>query len=106
MIAYVFPSLAAAQAHLPPAVDAFMGYPRPGLDIGGGTHCPAAQSVTQTYFSPIQNPSTLQWAYVYDPNIPGIVGPNAIAWGLSAPVSLDATWFPSGITGATGATVG
>ena len=104
-MAYVLPTLAAATTSLQPAVDAAMGYPRAGLDIGGGIHVPAAQSVTQTYFSPIKHPTLSEWAYVYDSEVAGIVGPNAVGWGLPAPVTLDATWFPSGITGATGATV-
>ena len=105
MLAYLFATSAAVGQTLSPAVDAHMSYPLAGTDIGGGIHVPPAQSVTTTYFVPLQHPGGGSWAYISDANVTAAVGPNAIAWGLSAPVTLDATWFPSGITGATGATV-
>lgn len=48
---WVFPNaLGAIQAQQ--QVDAALGYPKPGQDVGGGIHAPPSQSVTTTYFAP------------------------------------------------------
>ena len=49
---YSFPTLPGAQA-CQQAVDAAVGYPRPGINVGGGIHAPPAQTTTTTYAAPI-----------------------------------------------------
>lgn len=92
--AYVFPSLATAQA-LAPVVDASVGLPAFGTDVGAGLHViPTAQ--TLTYAMPIKHPTLALWAYPADARINQAVLPNAVTLGIPAPTVLDASW-----TGAT-----
>lgn len=96
MNGYVYTTQAAAAA-LAPVVDASLGLPKAGVDVGGGIHVPLAQSVTTTYFKPIQNfANALQWAYVADGVVTPIVGPNAVPLNLPAPTTLLSTWWPTG----------
>lgn len=48
-----FPDLPSAQA-FQAQVDAALGYPRPGVDVGDGVHAPPSQSLTATYMVPVQ----------------------------------------------------
>jgi hypothetical protein len=94
--AYVFGALAAAQA-CAPVVDAQQGYPRPGVEVGGGAHVKDAGGgpfVTATYAVPIKHPTLAQWAYLADAISTPALTPQAVALSLPAPTSLDATWFP------------
>jgi len=91
---YVFPTQAGAAA-CASEVDSTVGYPKPGINVGGGTHVPPAQSVTQTYFVPIQNAANaLQWAYIADSVTMPIVAPNAVSLNLPAPTAIAVTWYP------------
>jgi hypothetical protein len=92
MDAYVFSSLAAAQA-CQTAVDAAQGFPRAGVNVGGGAHV-EPPFVTQTYQTVIQHPTQALWAYPSDTVTTPVlsVGPTAVT--LPAPTSLDATWTP------------
>jgi hypothetical protein len=92
--AYVFSTLAAAQA-CAAAVDAAMGYSRPGDNVGPGMHAPAADSVTSTYAAIHTHPTLPLWAYPVDPNTTGILGPLALSLGLPIPTVLDAGWTPA-----------
>lgn len=74
------------------AIDAKLGYPKPGVDIGGGIHVPPAQSVTVRYGLVQKHPTLAQWAY---PDDAAVIGA-AIALPVGATVQLlDATWTPA-----------
>jgi hypothetical protein len=49
---WVFPNALGAIA-AQQQVDASLGYPKPGVDVGGGRHVSPAQSATQTYAAPV-----------------------------------------------------
>jgi hypothetical protein len=100
MNVYAFPTQAAAQA-CQAAVDAHIGFPVAGHDVGPGAHAPAAQSRTTTYSVPFQNATTLQWGYLADATTTPILAPQAVALGLPAPVAVDATWYPPNTNTAT-----
>lgn len=79
------------------AIDTRLGYPKPGVDIGGGVHAPPAQTVTIRYGDVERHPTLALWRYPYDTPVQGEVGR-----GLAIPVTgavsaLDATWFPAGL---------
>ncbi len=74
------------------AIDAKLGYPKPGVDIGGGIHAPPAQSVTVRYGAVQKHPTLALWAYPDD----AAVVAAAIALPIGAVVQvLDATWIPA-----------
>lgn len=74
------------------AVDAKLGYPKPGVNIGGGIHVPPAQSVTTRYADVQKHPTLAQWSY---PDDAAVIGA-AIALPVGATVqALDATWAPA-----------
>lgn len=52
MNALIFPDLKSCAA-LQASVDASLGYPAPGKDIGRGRHTPPSQSVTVSYIAPV-----------------------------------------------------
>lgn len=96
MNGYVYSTKAACQA-VGAAVDTALGMPLAGVNVGGGIHAPAGQSVTTTYFAPIQNfANALQWAYIQDGTVTPIVAPNAVSLNLPAPTTLPASWWPTG----------
>ena len=93
---YVFTDQTKANA-LPPIVDARQGYPKAGVNVGGGIHV-TPTFVTQTYAQVLANPTTgTSWAYPADAVVVPVVGPSAITLGLPAPAALDATWTPSAV---------
>jgi hypothetical protein len=63
--AFVFPSQGAALA-VAAIVDAQQGYPKPGVDVGGGIHVPPAQSITTTYAVPTSPDGGATWSYPAD----------------------------------------
>jgi hypothetical protein len=74
-------------------VDAALGLPKPGTQIGGGIHASGVSTVT--YFAPVQNQQTAtNWGYLADAVTIPIVAPNAVSLGLPAPTPVDATWPP------------
>jgi len=78
------------------SVDVALGYPRDGVDVGGGIHCTPAQSRTYRHAQVIQHPTLLQWAYPVDAINSPVISPVVLATA----VVLDTTWFPaSPITG-------
>jgi hypothetical protein len=88
---YIFTSLASAQA-CQAAVDAALGYPRVGVNVGAGVHVPPF--TTQTYAAPVQNfADAAQWAYVADGITSPVLAPNAVTLGLPAPTAIAATWY-------------
>lgn len=65
MRAIVFATQAAALAGIA-SLDAVLGYPRDGVDIGGGVHAPAAASRTATWAIALPHPTDVtKWAVVY-----------------------------------------
>ena len=98
MVAYVFSSQAAAQA-CAAAVDAHLGFPKTGSDVGGGTHV-VPTFITQTYQTVIPHPTLSLWAYPADGNTNPVLMPNAVTLGLPASQTLDSTWTPASAMGA------
>lgn len=95
MSAIVFTQQSDADAYSA-AVDAKLGYPRPGVDMGGGLHAPPAQGATTRYGGVQKHPTLTLWAYPNDP----AVAAAAIALPVGATVQvLDATWTPAVQTG-------
>ena len=97
MNAYVFASLAGAQA-CAPVVDTNQGYPKAGTEVGGGLHAKdvgGGPFKTVTYWVPLQHPTLPQWAYLADSVTTPALTPQAIALGLPIAVTLDATWTPT-----------
>lgn len=90
---YVFTATVAA-FRVAAAVDEAGGYPKAGIDIGGGVHVPPDASVTTGYAAVLQHPSGTKWAYQADSVVVPIVGPNAIQYDLGVAAPLDATWYP------------
>lgn len=85
-------------------VDKSLGYPKPGIDIGGGAHVPPAQSITTTYETPIQHPVTLTlWAYPVDATVNAAATAPSLSTAEQSQLSttvasaapLDATWTPA-----------
>jgi len=93
MDAYVFASQAAAQA-CADAVDAQLGYPKAGTNVGSGVHV-APAFVTQTYQTVIAHPTLALWAYPSDAVNGPALAANAITLSLPTVQTLDATWTPS-----------
>lgn len=56
MKAIVFPDRASFDAYSA-KVDAALGYPKAGVDVGGGVHALPSQSVTQRWADPIEHPT-------------------------------------------------
>jgi hypothetical protein len=93
--AYIFSTQAGAQA-CQTAVDSALGYPKVGIEVGGGIHVKDPNTggpfVTQTYAQVLKHPTLPQYAYPADATSTGILSPNAVSLGLPAPTALDATW--------------
>lgn len=73
-------------------VDVAQGYPKDGVDIGGGVHASKAESRTYHQAIVMKHPTTSSWAYLDDTTIgdaKGVVKPPGSMMQV-----LDATWFP------------
>ncbi|NBW08766.1 MAG: hypothetical protein EBR82_12155 [Caulobacteraceae bacterium] len=90
MKAAVFSSLTSALAFAS-SVDAALGYPEPGTDIGGGQHADGAQAQSTAYSSVIIHPTKALWAYVAD----AVTLPIMDAATAATVVDLDSTWWPA-----------
>ena len=89
MMAASFATLKAAQAFAK-KVNAALGYPKIGVDIGDGEHAAADETATTDYASVLAHPSGTQWAYVADGNTTPLMDA-----ATSATVAeLDSSWFP------------
>jgi hypothetical protein len=91
-IAYVFPTLAAAQACIP-IVDASLGYPKAGVNVGGGIHV-SPLFVTLTYATVLAHPTLPEFAYPADAVSTPILVPKTAQLGLPATTQLDTSWIP------------
>jgi hypothetical protein len=89
MMAASFATLAAAM-RFATQVNAALGYPRRGTDIGDGEHADAIASETTDYASVLAHPSGSQWAYVADDNTTPLMTTATAA----TVAELDASWFP------------
>jgi hypothetical protein len=70
-------------------VDTAQGYPKAGVNIGGGQHCSVAEGTTKHYGPSLQHPTLQLWAYISDSTtVPLLVGATA----LPVPAALDSTW--------------
>lgn len=72
-------------------IDTRLGYPKFGVDIGGGIHLPRNASRTLRHAGVFKHPTLSLWAYTDDE-----VGPREsipLPPGASAQL-LDSTWFP------------
>lgn len=85
------------------AVDAKLGYPRAGVNVGGGIHGPSV--TTQRHSDVLQHPTLPQWAFLaYDATAQGVV--NASVNPVPVPAtgtivaSLDASWVGATVLGA------
>lgn len=47
-------------------LDRVLGYPKPGKDVGGGSHAPGEQSTTVRHADILQDATTRQWGYPVD----------------------------------------
>ena len=88
----VFPSasLAAATA-LRAAYDAAFGYPKAGVDVGGGRHALSTDSVTVTCAAILMHPTLPQVAIQESAEMIG--KRSTVGVGAGAEQALDATWF-------------
>lgn len=76
-------------------VDAAQGYPKDGIDIGGGIHASKAESRTYHQANVMKHPVNAVWAYLDDTTIGDAKG---VAKPVGATVQvLDATWFPAAV---------
>lgn len=48
------------------ALDSAMGYPRPGVDVGGGVHAPVEVGTTKTCTSVVRHSTKSEWAMLVD----------------------------------------
>jgi hypothetical protein len=71
-------------------VDASQGYPRAGVDIGGGLHVSVLDGTTYRYASVYQHPTLSMWAYLSDATTVAALAATA---GKPIPTQLDATWI-------------
>lgn len=85
--AIIFPTKPEADAYSA-KVDTAFGYPKPGVDIGGGIHAPAALSVTTRQADVLEKPT--KDAYAYPVDAASLAKEPAPAG--KPPVTLDASW--------------
>lgn len=98
MTGYVF-SLQATALTFRSNVDSLCGYPKPGVDIGGGIHVPPAQSVTVHAHMVLPHPTLAEWAHLISAEVSAVAAQAATASAtvLPAVTTLDATWFPASV---------
>lgn len=75
------------------AVDAQLGYPKNGVDVGGGLHVPAAQSRTTTAAAPMQKAASVIWGLPIGSDMVAVIGAAVPLPGGAAVVALDNTWL-------------
>lgn len=93
--AYVYALQADALA-VQAKVDSLAGYPKPGIDVGGGLHVAPAKSVSTHAANVLSNLGGTAWALIscseVDANVAAASLATAVA--LTAKVALDTTWYP------------
>jgi hypothetical protein len=81
---YVFEDESSADA-CASTVDGVLGFPAAGVDVGGGIHAPAEESVTQTYALVTANSDASEWAYPADDNTTAALAANPPVLPVVAP---------------------
>lgn len=83
-----------------------LGYPKQGVNVPGGEHAPADESITELYVAVIQHPSGSPWACPVDATVEAIPRtPSEMALltpaeqvelvaALPTAQVLDDSWFP------------
>lgn len=74
-------------------LDNRLGYPRNGIDVGGGFHQPISACRSLTSSAPIQNPNTLAWAVPTSPEITAVIGASVSLPPGATIQTLDTTWI-------------
>jgi hypothetical protein len=87
----VFPSLALANLFAA-NIDAEIGYPKPGVNVGGGIHV-APLFVTQRHGAIFKHPTLNEWAYPDDAAVVSRRGRVPLPPQAQSRV-LGADWFP------------
>jgi len=73
-------------------VDARLGYPSNGVNIGGGIHAAPAQSRTIRHGQVIRHPTLSQWRYPWDQRVQDEVPRGLNIPPSATPTVLDGTW--------------
>lgn len=84
---YVFGSRAAADSART-TIDTAEGYPKAGVDVGGGRHV-SPTFVTQTHCQPVKHPTLNEWAVLQDSRVTAAIDGRP---GIPAATDLDAGW--------------
>lgn len=74
--AIVFASKKAAESALSRA-NAALGYPRPGMDIGGGVHAPPEKTITVACSEVVKHSSKNEYAIVSSEEVDGVASYDA-----------------------------
>jgi len=93
MTELVFTVLADANVFASSA-DSRLGYPKNGVDVGGGVHVSTAQGRTFQHAAVVKHPTLSLWRYPWDAVVQGEVGKGLTVPVTATPTVLDATWFP------------
>jgi hypothetical protein len=88
-----FPDLASAQV-VQAQVDAALGYPKAGVDVGGGVHVPPSQSITTTYMQPVPL-ATVGYGYPVDAVIAPVL--TALQVASVGPITPQVVALPHGM---------
>lgn len=96
MKALVFATSADAKA-VAAQIDTQMGYPRPGVDVGGGVHVPPTASVTRRYADVMASGDKSQYAVLCDEKLaPVLAAVKGAVKSVAVPdpveVAMDDTW--------------
>lgn len=77
-----------------------LGYPKDGVNVGGGRHVDAATGRTYRHAQWFKHPTLPSWAHPTDPVIDGLnsrsttIDGQLITVNTALAVTLDGTWFP------------
>jgi hypothetical protein len=97
--AYVF-SLKTDGQSFQTAVNAKLGYPKAGVNAGGGVHCSVAEATTQRESDLLQHPTLTLFAHFESPAVDGVlpsVKASIPTVTVGAPVALDNTWVGANV---------
>jgi hypothetical protein len=92
MRAVVFATQAAANG-FSAAVDARLGYPKAGVNVGPGVHAPPNESVTVRHGGVTKHPARASWRYTLDAPVQAERGRGLGLPGGATEEDLDETWF-------------
>jgi hypothetical protein len=95
MTAYVFSSMVDATS-FSASMDARLGYPKAGVNIGPGLHASIAEGTTLRHGEVVQHPTLMAWRYPDDGPVKTEIGKGLVLPITATEQTLDATWFPVG----------